>query len=199
MRQRFFFTVVMLLAVAPAGVRAQTEEYKYEAGVVFTAVGAENLEGASRGLGARFGYNFNDHFALDAETAFFPRRHLGNDQTGQNVQGFVGLKAGGRTKYVGLFAKARPGAMFIGDSVSGFDCSNRRGFRLCRPEHSHLALDAGLVAEVYPSSRTIIRFDVGDTIVRFRNARRDIFTGAEAGSTSVLHNLQASVGFSYRF
>jgi len=199
MPRRFFFAVVALLLLAPASARAQTAEHKFEVGAVFTAVGAENLEGASKGLGARFAYNINDHFALDAETALFPRTHLGNDQTGQNAQGFVGLKAGARSKYVGIFAKARPGVMFIGDSVSGFDCDTPGSFRICRPEHSHLALDAGVVAEVYPSSRTIIRLDLGDTIVRFKRAGRNVFTGAETSSTDISHNLQASIGFGYRF
>ena len=200
MRQRFFFTAVMLLVLAPAAAQAQTEEYKFEAGVVFTAVGAENLEGASKGLGARFGYNFNEHFALDAETAFFPRRHLGNDQTGQNVQGFVGLKAGARSKYVGVFAKARPGVMFVGGSTSGFDCGAGGGFvRTCRPERSHLALDAGIVTEFYPSSRTIVRVDLGDTVVRLRRAGRNVFTGGQPSSTDISHNFQAGIGFGYRF
>lgn len=201
MHQRFFFTAatLLLLLLAPEAAQAQTGEHKYEAGVIFTALGAESAGEASKGVGARFGYNFNEHFALDAETAFFPRRHLGNDQTGQNVQGFVGLKAGTRSKYAGIFAKARPGVMFVGDSVSGFDCDRRSNFTVCRPEHNHLALDAGLVAEVYPTSRAIIRLDVGDTIVRFRNVRRDIFTDAEASSTHISHNLQISIGFGYRF
>jgi hypothetical protein len=199
MRQKFFFTAALLLLLAPLGAQAQTEEYKYEVGAVFTAVGAENLDGASKGLGARFGYNFNEHFALDAETSFFPRRHLGNNQSGQNVQGFVGLKAGARSKYVGIFAKARPGVMFIGTSTSGFDCDTRGDFRVCRPEHNHLALDAGVVAEVYPSSRTIIRVDVGDTIVRFRSAGRDVFNGTQTSSSDITHTFQASIGFGYRF
>lgn len=199
MRQRFLFTaIIMLLAAAPA-LAQTTDEYKYEVGVVFTAVGAESTEDASKGLGARFGYNLNDHFAIDAETSFFPRRHLGNSQTGQNVQGFVGLKAGARLKYVGLFAKARPGVMFIGESVSGFDCDAREGFRVCRPEHNHLALDAGFVVEVYPTSRAIIRVDVGDTIVRFKTAGRNVFDGTQTSSTFISHNPQASIGFGYRF
>ncbi|HEV3470222.1 MAG TPA: hypothetical protein VG148_12930 [Pyrinomonadaceae bacterium] len=200
MPKRFTFTLIALLLVTPAAARAQTDEYKYEVGAVFTAVGAEDLEGASKGLGARFAYNLNEHFAVDAETAFFPSRHLGNSQTGQDAQGFVGVKAGARSKYVGLFAKARPGVMFIGESLAGFDCDRGGGFfRTCRPERSHLALDAGVVTEFYPSSRTIVRLDLGDTIVRFRRAGRNVFDGTQVSSTDITHNFQASIGFGYRF
>ena len=198
-RKSFFTFAALLLLLAPSGARAQTDEYKYEVGAVFTAIGAESLDQSSNGLGARFAYNFNEHFALDTEAAFFPRRQLGNNQTGQNVQGFAGIKAGVRSKYVGVFGKARPGVMSIGDSISGFDCEDEGFFTTCRPERSHLALDLGLVAEVYPTSRTIIRVDAGDTIIRFRQAGRNVFQGTQVSSTDVSHNFQLSIGFGYRF
>ena len=200
MSRKFFFTTFLLLLLAPVGASAQTDEHKFEVGAVFTAIGAENIEGASKGLGARLGYNLNEHFAIDAEAAFFPTRTLGNDAFGSNAQGFVGLKAGARSKYVGVFAKARPGVMFVGSSTSGFDCDSAGGFfRTCRPERNHLALDAGVVAEFYPSARAIVRVDLGDTIVRFKSAGRNIFDGTQVSSTSVSHNFQASIGFGYRF
>ncbi len=197
----FFFFAAALLSLAPATsqAQAQTDEHKFEAGVVFTAIGAESLDQSSKGLGARLTYNFTDNLALDAEGSLFPRTTLGNDQSAQNVQGFVGVKAGARSKYVGIFAKARPGVMSIGNSISGFDCGSRGLFNVCRPERSHLALDAGVVTEFYPSSRTIIRVDLGDTIVRFRSAGRNVFDGTQVSSSSVSHNFQASIGFGYRF
>ena len=199
MPKRFTFTLIALLFVTPAAARAQTDEHKFEVGAVFTAIGAENLEGAAKGLGARFAYNLNEHFAVDAETSFFPSDEFGNNLIGQNAQGFVGLKAGARSKYVGVFAKARPGVMFIGESTSGFDCESQGLFRACRPERNHLALDAGIVTEFYPTSRAIVRVDLGDTIVRFKSAGRNVFDGTEFSSTNVTHNFQASIGFGYRF
>ncbi|HWS53194.1 MAG TPA: hypothetical protein VN228_03675 [Pyrinomonadaceae bacterium] len=199
MRKSFFFTIAAFILLAPSGARAQTDEHKFEVGAVFTAIGAENIEGAPKGLGARFAYNLNDHFAVDAETSFFPSDELGNNLVGQNAQGFVGLKAGARSKYVGVFGKARPGVMFVGNSTSGFDCDRGAGFNVCRREQSHLAFDAGIVTEFYPSSRTIIRVDLGDTIVRFRRAGRNVFTGEQFSSSDVTHNFQASLGFGYRF
>lgn len=199
MSKFFFFTAAALIMLLPATSQAQTDEHKFEAGVVFTMLGAETFDQSSKGLGARFGYNFNEHLALDAETAFFPRDALGNNQLAQNVQGFVGLKAGARSKYVGVFAKARPGVMRIGNSISGFDCTSRGSFNVCRPDRSHLALDAGAVVEVYPSARTIVRVDLGDTMIRFKTAGRNVFDGTQFSSTDVSHNFQASIGFGYRF
>ena len=201
MRKLLFFTAAALLLTVPATSRAQaqTDEHKFEAGMGFTAIGAESLDGSSKGLGARVTYNFTDNFALDAEGSLFPRTALGNSQVAQNVQGFAGVKAGVRSKYVGLFAKARPGVMRIGNSVSGFDCSSRGFFNVCRPERSHLAFDAGVVTEFYPTTRTIVRVDLGDTVVRFKSAGRNVFDGTDVSSTDVTHNFQVGIGFGYRF
>jgi hypothetical protein len=201
MRKFIFFAAAALLSLVPAASRAQAQidEHRFEAGVVFTAIGAESLDQSSKGLGARLTYNFTDNFALDAEGSLFPRDSLGNNQTAQNVQGFVGVKAGARSRYVGVFGKVRPGVMSIGNSVSGFDCDSRGSFNVCRPERSHLALDAGLVTEFYPTSRTIVRLDLGDTIVRFNSAGRNVFDGTQVSSSDVTHNFQVSLGFGYRF
>ena len=70
------------------------------------------------GLGGRFAYNFSKHLALDAEANFFPEAHLLNEEFGQKMQGFAGIKAGVRKKRVGVFAKARPGVMWFGEFSS---------------------------------------------------------------------------------
>ena len=199
MFRRFLFLMAALLVFMVGAARAQdpspVEEHKFEVGAFYTLI--QLGEGVS-GVGGRFAYNFNKHLALDAEASIFPRRHLGNDQTGQKAQGFVGVRAGARSKYVGVFAKARPGVMFIGEVTSGFDCNSTSFGQVCRPEHSHFALDVGGVLEFYPTRRAIIRVDAGDTIVRVNNATRGFFTGSQSTS-DITHNFQASVGFGYRF
>ena len=202
MYKRFLFLMAALLVFMAGAARAQSssavEEHRFEVGAVYTAVNLEGFGEPVSGLGGRVAYNFDEHFALDAEASLFPRRHLGNSQSGQKAQGFVGVKAGARSKYVGVFAKARPGVMFIGEVTSGFDCDSRPFGQVCRPEHSHFAFDAGGVVEFYPSSRSIIRVDAGDTIVRLNSATRGFFTGPQSASDTT-HNFQLSVGFSYRF
>lgn len=205
MRNRIFFTLLLMLLFLPAAARAQTsaapdvDAYKAEVGAFYTGVRLEGFGETINGLGGRFGYNFNKNLALDAEFSFFPETHLGNRQSGQKTQGFAGIKAGTRTNRVGVFAKVRPGVMFIGEVTSGFNCNSTGFGQTCRPSHNNFALDAGGVLEFYPSSRTIIRFDAGDTIVRIRNATRGIFSGGSAATSDTTHNFQFSVGFGYRF
>ena len=205
MIRKIFFAALALTVFSPAAARAQeggapdVDTHRAEVGVLYTGVKLEGFGETINGLGGRFGYNFNRNFALDAEFSFFPETHLGNRQSGQKTQGFVGVKAGTRTNRVGVFAKARPGVMFIGEVTSGFNCRDTSFGQTCRPSHNNLALDVGGVLELYPSSRTIVRLDVGDTIVRIRNATGGVLTGGPTTTSDTTHNFQFSVGFGYRF
>ena len=204
MRHRIFFTLLLTLFVLPAAARAQgggapdVDTHRAEVGVLYTGVNLEGFGETVNGLGGRFGYNFNKNLALDTEFSFFPETHLGNSQFGQKTQAFAGIRAGARSRYVGLFAKARPGVMFIGEVTSGFNCNSTSFGRTCRPSHNNFALDAGGVLELYPSPRAIVRLDVGDTIVRIRNATTGVI-GSPTVTSDTTHNFQFSVGFGYRF
>ena len=197
--RKLFAGGALLLCLAWAA-QAQTQlaEHRFEVGALYTALDFKTFDETINGLGGRVGYNFNDHLALDAEASFFPEQHLGNDQFGQKGQAFLGVKAGARSKHVGAFAKLRPGVMFIGEFITGFDCSRSGVVTRCQPEHHNFALDAGGVLEFYPSPRSIIRLDAGDTIIRERQTAFGFFNpSTTTGQTA--HNFQVSVGFSYRF
>ena len=205
MSQRIFFALAITMLLAPAAARAQTDaapdvdEHRAEVGFLYTGVKLEGFGETINGLGGRFGYNFNKNFALDTEFSFFPETHLGNRQFGQKTQAFAGVRAGARSRHVGVFAKARPGVMFIGEITSGFNCTGTSFGQTCRPSHNNFALDVGGVLELYPSARTIVRLDAGDTIVRIRNATLGLLTGGPTATSDTTHNFQFSVGFGYRF
>jgi len=194
--------IILILSVPSiAGVPGQSgdDEYKAEVGAFYTGINLKGFGETVNGVGGRFTYNINNHLAVDGEATFFPEIHLGNNQVGQKVQFFIGGKAGARSRYVGVFVKARPGVMFIGEVTSGFSCSRNGSGTICRPRHNNFALDAGVVGEVYPSSRTIIRFDAGDTIVRIRTATAGFTFINPSITTSTTQNFQFSVGVGYRF
>jgi Outer membrane protein beta-barrel domain len=197
-RKLFVSFVLLLCLTCAAHAQTQLDEHRFEVGALYTALNFKTFDETINGLGGRLGYNFNDHFALDAEASFFPEQHLRNNQFGQKGQAFLGVKAGARSKYVGAFAKLRPGVMFIGEFTTGFDCSRNGAVTRCQPEHHNFALDAGGVVEFYPSARSIIRLDAGDTIIRERQTTFGFFNpSTTTGQTT--HNFQVSVGFSYRF
>lgn len=209
LRKTFFIALAIILPLlfGNAHARAQTDERKLEVGALFTSLRLDNFPSRAslanenvtvNGIGARLGYNFTDNIALDAEANFFPETHFGNNQLGQKTQAFVGVKAGKRFERFGLFAKARPGVMYIGEITSSLDCSAVRNGTVCRPNHNNFAFDAGGVAEFYPTKRAIIRVDVGDTIIRLKQSGGGLLFPAPS-TTNTTNNFQASIGFGYRF
>ena len=162
------------------------------------------------GFGGRFGYNFNRYFALEAEANFFPRDRV--FEGGSKTQLIAGAKAGKRFKGVGLFGKARPG--FMRFSQGDF----RPGPNACpavfppllscfqSEAKTNFALDLGGVVELYPSKKTIVRFDVGDTMIFFGDRLVALSNQNNPPSAVVLprgsettHNFQFSAGFGFRF
>ena len=204
MARKLFFAALTLFIFSPAAARAQAgdapdvDAHRAEVGAFYTGINLEGFGETINGLGGRFGFNFNKHVALDADFSFFPETHLGNRQSGQKTQAFAGVRAGARAGRVGVFAKLRPGVMFIGEVTSGLNCSGTNFGSVCRPSHNNFALDAGGVLELYPSARTIVRLDAGDTIVRIRNTTGG-FIGSPVATSDITHNFQFSVGFGYRF
>jgi hypothetical protein len=215
----------VLLAVGVVAVQAQSDEKKFEVGGQFsvlrvptqtvTVVGSgqaitENSD-TNYGFGGRFGYRLTKYFTLEGEGNFFPRD--GVLDGGKKTQGFFGVKAGKRFQSVGVFAKAKPGFVhysrgdyqFTGPCISVFPppigCFQPVG-------RTHFAADLGGVFEFYPTTRTIIRFDAGDTLVRlpFRNVAA-FQTNATSPLTLVVisapaetrNHFQASAGFGFRF
>jgi len=170
-------TVFSFLLMSAYHVAAQSNEYKFEAGVQFTTLGwsLHPFEKSRvQGGGGRFAYNFSRHFAGEAEVNFLvPTNHIGRIRSNHQVQGLFGLKSGIRNQSFGVFGKVRPGFAYL-RSHSEFGFSGSR---------VNTMLDIGGVGEYYPSKRTIVRLDVGDTMINRFNR----------------HSLQMSIGFGFRF
>jgi hypothetical protein len=174
-------------------------------GVIFT-----DGEKSEPGFGGRFGYNFSRYFALETEANFFPRDRATDG--GSKTQLVAGAKVGQHFGSVGLFGKARPGFVHFsqGDFGPGpsacpaifpppIACFQSEG-------KTNFALDLGGVVEFYPSKRTILRFDAGDTMIFFGDRNVALTSSNNPANVVVLprasetsHNLQISAGFGFRF
>jgi hypothetical protein len=169
----------------------------------------ENREKNEPGFGGRFGYNLNRYFALEAEANYFPRDR--DVDGGRKAQVLAGAKVGKRFDKFGLFGKARPGFVrfsqgdynVVGPCVTIFPAPI--GCFESVPK-TNFALDLGGVVEFYPSKKTILRFDAGDTMIFFGDRRVVLaddnvpprLTVSPRGSETT-HNLQISAGFGFRF
>jgi hypothetical protein len=183
-----FTHLAFILCLFVAGLNAQDETRKIELGGFVSHINLTDSNGEGPvGLGGRFGYNFSKHVGLDTDIAYFPENGQGN--FGETTA-FVGSKAGYRGERFGIFAKARPGVVhFGGDSYRVFTNN----------EPTKFAVDLGGVVEYYPTKRTILRVDVGDTIIAFGDDRFPSGTPGVIYQPGTSHNLQTSVGFGYRF
>ena len=150
----------------------------YEIGGQIFSFGSHDL-GFGWGAGSRFTYNLINHIAFDSEVNFF----LPDEGPAYATQGLFGIKAGKRTKYLGLFAKVRPGF--------------QTNFVVNKREQARFALDVGGVAEVYPTRHVVLRFDAGDVIIPFGN--NVVGEGLFAQSLGTTHNFQYSLGVGVRF
>jgi hypothetical protein len=203
-------TIFWLLSTT-INANAQFDEHKFEVGGLFTSVTLTDFRSRTlptiatgdatvHGLGGRLAYNLTKNVAIDAEGNFFPETHLGNEEFGQKLQGFIGLKAGVRKKWVGVFAKARPGVMWFGDFSSAGTCTGATFGSSCTVSHEKdFALDLGGVIEFYPTDRTIIRADVGDTIVHYPLRTFGQFNNPNVLNAQTKNNFQVSLGFGWRF
>jgi hypothetical protein len=187
MKKMFFFVLAaaaLLLMVPAQNAQAQShsEAPKVEVGAQYTFLRLRDFDTNTSGVGGRVTYNATDNFAVEAEVNFFPES-LTNFATllstdSRRTQGLFGVKYGIRSEKAGIFGKIRPGFMRFGQGtpISAGSSSS-----------TEFALDYGGVFELYPSRHVALRFDVGDTVIRFGNL----------GFTS--HNLQITPGIAFRF
>lgn len=145
------------------------------------------------GIGGRIGYKFNRIVSIEAEGNFFPNIYEG--EPSKKAQFLAGPKAGIRTEHFGIYAKARPGLMYFGSIPSHESCT----FTCVDKTQTNFAFDLGGVVEYYPSPRTIVRVDFGDTLVKFKTVGPTPgFNSSILTPAQTIHNFQFSIGLGWR-
>lgn len=211
MNKCFYYALTLVLLFASGEVVAQTTS-KVEVGAQFTSLTVEVPPNdynhyTEAGFGGRVTYNINDNIAVEGEANFFPNKNVfGYLGQGRAVQAQFGVKAGRRYEKFGVFGKARPGLLAVGDVFSyrpGL-FATMFGFTYLTGEFAratHFTTDLGGVLEFYPSKKTMVRFDAGDTIVRFGpHYEPDLnnYTQLVKRPARVKHNFQLTAGVGFR-
>jgi hypothetical protein len=204
--------LVLVLLLCNRSARAQEHDApKFEIGVQYTSLsidlpGFGGTEHAP-GVGARVTYNLNDYFAIEAEGNIFPSVTQRDYTTGGDTQQLqVGVKAGKRWKRFGLFARARPGFVSFGETLIPVQVQ-LGGIPVLsfeRERKTHFSTDVGGVLEFYPSRRLLVRFDAGDTIIRYGEHPEFQFSSLEptvigSAPSETRHNFQFAAGVGFRF
>jgi len=195
------FCVFLLFTLIPHEfVIAQSEEQKVEVGAQFSVLGRGTGpffdRATSIGGGGRLTFNLTRYLALEGELNYFPGAGF-NDV--RRFQGQFGVKSGLRFDRFGVFGKVRPGFVNTKSEILVFCILGP-----CPPiveKDTGFSMDLGGVVEFYPSRRTTVRFDVGDTIINRREPLYFPVDGFFALPTSnfATHNLQLSAGVGFRF
>jgi hypothetical protein len=171
---------------------AQSESPRFELGPTFSVISLDHaFEKTHSGVGERFTWNLSRHFAFDSVLTITPiePQTAANVEGGRLTQGQFGIKAAWKRKRVGVFGKARPGFVSFSQAITNEPNLFDQGLR------TFFSFDIGGGAEVYPSARTVLRFDFGDTLIRYPV----IPTPFGTLGSSTTNNFQFSTSVQFRF
>lgn len=209
------YLLLTIITVASVAV-AQNKKDRVEIGVQSTSLTLFApdfpFDVTNSGVGGRVTYNFNQSIAAEAEVNFFPQKQFVlSSFSGGAVQAQFGMKVGKRFEKFGLFAKVRPGFVSVDDvesltpeTVSVVNGLTTVDFKVERT--SFFTLDVGGVLELYPSRRTVVRFEAGDTALRHPELFELVFPGVSgeppfvrlARPAKFKHNFQFTAGVAFR-
>lgn len=164
------------------------------------------------GFGGRFTYNLSRRLAVEGEANYFRSDPTLNERAllnppvcckpfsgGKKTQFLAGVKYGIRRSKYGVFGKARPGVIRFTaypKVIALFFSPLRDDMVIFSAEApaTFFNIDFGGVFEYYPSRRTVVRVDVGDTIIRYSAQKPK-----EINPSFTRNNLQVNIGFGFRF
>lgn len=130
--------------------------------------------------------------------AYFYRgsHSVGFQEGGDILQGFFGPKAGIRGRRAGAFLKFEPGFTSYGQTENGLPEFLQNRF----VRSTHFSFDAGGIFEVYPSPRTVLRFDAGEVNVFYGKKTIDLLGGGTAVAGGYHHiGMAVSTSSAWRF
>ena len=194
----FALTVITFLLCSRQPSLAQSDAPKLELGAQFVTMRFSTFRETDPGVGGRVTYYVQRHIALESEVNFFHNNFESGLGRGSSwrTQWLSGVKAGVRSDRAGVFGKFQAGLIHFGRASGPIVCQAIIPPPLyCQVAAGKTdpAFDLGGVVEVYPSRRSLLRFDVSDNVIRFRGS----FPEGPKGLTS--HNLKFNVGVGFRF
>jgi hypothetical protein len=221
--------VVVLCMSSPDGYAQENRESYEIAGHFSLLLDRDTIADTQKPLaggGGTFTYFPLKYMGLEAEYSLYPERefiqqplpgtigmavkNLTTNYNGPQHTAFFGIKAGMRTKKIGIFIKARPGfAVFhpVYDCIPVADILDPGVIVMNQCSETHkkeFALDFGGVIEGYLPHHTFVRFDAGDTYLKYGKTVM-LFSGSGVRWINYpygednRHHFQLKLGFGVRF
>jgi hypothetical protein len=154
----------------------------------YSALALEYPDQTRSGAGASLVIAPRNWIGADLSASFFAAEDVG----GRAWQLLAGPRIGGTWEGLGLFARVRPGFIRFSERFYAPDVICIAIFpppEACLANATNFSLDLGGTVEVAPTPATVLRFDLGDSLIRYR--RPD--------GASWKHSLQFTAGLGWRF
>jgi|SRR5215204_4045927 len=207
--------IAMVLLFVSTASSQTPDPPRFEVAAEFSSLSRndDSVGGSSKaGFGGRFTFNFNKNIAIEAAAYAFPGKCLACQHGGQVYQAVAGPKIGKRFEKWGIFAKARPGIVTLGQEqleITPTGTNDPFPFQFRLNGLDTFAVDLGGVLEFYPTKRIVTRFDFGDTLLRFpRRQTQSLSFDPTTNKYTLIpftlpakttHNFQFSASVGFRF
>ena len=164
--------------------------------------GLENNVRTEPGLGGYGSYRLYGPFYLDGDLLYFPTgtSSSGPHDGGTILEGLLGIKGGIRRNRFGIFGKVHPGFNSYSQALTGITNLNTTSLTYTYARSTNFVLDLGGIVEFYPTERSTLRIEVGDTHILFNT--RDVNVGGTIETFpggGLQHSIQLIVGYGWRF
>ena len=164
--------------------------------------GSTNGVRTDLGLGGFASYRLWGVFYFDSDVLFFPQDHGtgGPHDGGEIVQGLFGAKGGIRRNQYGFFGKVRPGFNSYSAAVTSLSDHSSDAPFYTYGRSTNFVLDLGGIVEFYPSERSTLRLEAGDTHI-FYGDRSVAVNGVPMSYSGgeLRHSIEFIVGYGWRF
>ena len=196
----FFVSFVVLYVLVLSTVAARAQD-GFEGGAQIVAVESGEFDANDIGIGGRFSWQATDLVGVDAEMNVYPRAFPASRSTsfsGRRLEGLFGVTAGPRFARVRPFAKLRPGFVrFRRQSIACILIFPPPLSCVLATGRTVFALDLGGGVELLGGSRTVIRVDAGDRLIKYPGPSFRRSGTAQEGFVS--HDVRISAGAGVRF
>jgi hypothetical protein len=181
---------------------AQDGSRRFDAGMQVTSAMSGQFDASDVGVGGRFAWHPVTPLAIEAEIDVYPNDFPDPRPFSRaRVEGLFGVTAAIPFRGVRPFARLRPGFVAVHEAPAPFPCilifppplacSLASGRTL-------LAVDVGGGVEIPAASRTFLRVDIGDRLVRYQGPVFDANRVVRDGSF-ISHDFRLGAGVGVRF
>jgi hypothetical protein len=198
------YVIAAVAAAAGLGVSGASAQTPgpFEVGVQIPIAHIDELDSTDVGIGVRAAWRGLPLIGVEGEINFFPSDIP--DQTaitGNRVEGLFGVTVGPQINRWRPFVRFRPGFLNVGESPEPVACP-----LIFPPTLSctlaaggtFLTLDVGGGVEVAATSKTFVRFDIGDRMVKYPGPAIDR-SGESHDDDFFGQDLRLAIGAGWRF